>query len=77
MSKFRGTTIFEGISIGKPYLKKRKEIVVKEFIISENEIDKELERVEEALKETRIEITELIESLKDRVNKSDLKKYID
>ena len=73
MSKFRGTTIFEGISIGKPYLKKRKEIVVKEFIISENEIDKELERVEEALKETRIEITELIESLKDRVNKSDLK----
>ena len=73
MGKFSGSTIFEGIVIAKPYIKKRKEILVKEFTLEENQIDSELERVQEALKVTRLEIKQLIESLKDRVNKNELK----
>lgn len=73
MGKFSGSTIFEGIVIAKPYIKKRKEILIKEFTLEENQIDSELERVQEALKGTRLEIKQLIESLKDRVNKNELK----
>lgn len=73
MGKFRGNTIFEGIVIGKPYIKKRKEIFINELTIEEKSIDTELERVQEALKQTRSDIKELIESLKDRVNKNELK----
>lgn len=73
MRKFSGSTIFEGIVIAKPYIKKRKEIIVREYLLEEENIEKELERVQDALKETRFEIKQLVESLKDRVNKSDLK----
>ena len=73
MGKFSGSTIFEGIVIAKPYIKKRREIIVKEYFLKDEDIEKELERVQDALKETRFEIKQLIDSLKDRVNKSDLK----
>lgn len=73
MGKFRGNTIFEGIVIAKPYIKKRKEIFINELSIEEDAIESELERVQEALKQTRTDIKELIESLKDRVNKNELK----
>lgn len=73
MGKFSGSTIFEGIVIAKPYIKKRKEILIKEYILDENVLEDELERVQVALKETRLEIKQLIESLKDRVNKNELK----
>lgn len=73
MGKFRGNTIFEGIVIAKPYIKKRKEIFINELSIEEEAVEKELERVQEALKQTRTDIKELIESLKDRVNKNELK----
>ncbi len=73
MGKFRGNTIFEGIVIAKPYIKKRKEIFINELSIEEEAIESELERVQEALKQTRTDIKELIESLKDRVNKNELK----
>ncbi len=73
MGKFRGNTIFEGIVIAKPYIKKRKEIFINELSIEEESVESELERVQEALKQTRTDIKELIESLKDRVNKNELK----
>lgn len=73
MGKFRGNTIFEGIVIAKPYIKKRKEIFINELSIEEEAVESELERVQEALKQTRTDIKELIESLKDRVNKNELK----
>ena len=73
MGKFTGNTIFEGIVIAKPYIKKRKEILIKEFTVDESQVDSELERVQIALKVTRLEIKQLIESLKDRVNKNELK----
>lgn len=73
MGKFKGNTIFEGIAIAKPYIKKRREINIHELIIEETQIDTELERVQVALKETRFEIKQLIDSLKDRVNKNELK----
>lgn len=73
MGRFSGNTIFEGIVIGKPYIKKRKEILIKEYSVDEEGIEKELERVQDALKETRIEIKQLMDSLKDRVNNNELK----
>ena len=73
MGKFSGNTIFEGIVIAKPYIKKRKEIFINELSIEEEAIESELERVQEALKQTRTDIKELIESWKDRVNKNELK----
>ena len=45
MGKFSGSTIFEGIVIAKPYIKKRREIIVKEYFLKDEDIEKELERV--------------------------------
>lgn len=73
MEKIRGNVIFEGIVIAKPYVRKKKVFVVQERLINESQIETEVGKVEEAIKETRFEIKHLIDSLKDRVNKEELK----
>jgi phosphotransferase system enzyme I (PtsI) len=73
MEKIQGNIIFEGIVIAKPYVRKKRVFVVQERLIDESQIEIEVSKVEEAIKETRFEIKHLIDSLKDRVNKEELK----
>jgi phosphotransferase system enzyme I (PtsI) len=73
MEKIQGNVIFEGIVIAKPYVRKKRVFVVQERLIDESQIEIEVSKVEEAIKETRFEIKHLIDSLKDRVNKEELK----
>lgn len=73
MEKIQGNVIFEGIVIAKPYIRKKKVLVVQERNITNDQIDAEVLKVEEAVKETRFEIKHLVDSLKDRVNKEELK----
>lgn len=73
MEKIRGNVIFEGIVVAKPYVRKKRVFVVQERLIDESQIEIEVSKVEEAIKETRFEIKHLIDSLKDRVNKEELK----
>ncbi len=73
MEKIQGNVIFEGVVIAKPYIKKKKTLIIEEKKINEESIKSEIAKVEEAIKETRFEIKHLIESLKDRVNKDELK----
>jgi phosphotransferase system enzyme I (PtsI) len=73
MEKLKGTSVFEGIIIGKPYIKKRKKLEIRETEIPESNIPKEISRLEEALKGTKREIKHLMDSLAGRVNKNELK----
>lgn len=73
MENIKGNVIFEGIVIAKPYIKRKKSLVIEEKIIEVDMIDSEVMRVEEAVKNTKFEIDHLIDSLKDRVNKEELK----
>ncbi|TDT69824.1 phosphotransferase system enzyme I (PtsI) [Hypnocyclicus thermotrophus] len=73
MKKIKATSIFEGIVIGKPYLRKQKEIKIDARSLKENEIEEEIIRVEKAIDDTRYEIRHLMDSLKDRINKNELK----
>lgn len=73
MEKIKGNVIFEGIVIGKPYIKKKRELKIEEKTIDLDLINMEVARVEEAVKNTKFEIDHLIDSLQDRVNKEELK----
>lgn len=73
MEKLKGTSVFEGIIIGKPYIKKRKKLEIRETKIPDSEIPKEISRLEEALKDTKVEIRHLMDSLAGRVNRNELK----
>lgn len=73
MEKIQGNVIFEGVVIAKPYIKKKKNLFIEERVIDENQIEQEVKRVEDAIGETKYEIKHLIDSLKDRVNKNELK----
>ncbi|MBZ4683862.1 MAG: phosphoenolpyruvate-protein phosphotransferase system enzyme [Fusobacteriaceae bacterium] len=73
MKKIKANSIFEGIVIGKPYLRKQKEIKIEARSLRETEIEAEINRVEKAIDDTKYEIRHLIDSLKDRVNKNELK----
>lgn len=73
MEKLHGNVIFEGIVIAKPYYKKWEELIIEEKKITESQLQVEISKVEEAIKTTKYEIKHLMESLKNRVNKSEIK----
>ncbi len=73
MERLEGKSIFEGIVIGQPYLRKKKKVDVTEYKIDEDKVDEEINRFKFALKETKQEIKFLIDSLKGRINSDELK----
>jgi phosphotransferase system enzyme I (PtsI) len=73
MERIDGKSIFEGIVIGQPYLRKKKKVDITEYKIDEDRVDEEINRFKVALKETKQEIKFLIDSLKGRINNEELK----
>lgn len=73
MEKYKGVSIYEGIVIAKPFLKKKKNTQVKIYKIIPEMVKSELERLNHAIKETKQEIKSLIESLAGKVNQNELK----
>jgi phosphotransferase system enzyme I (PtsI) len=73
MERLEGKSIFEGIVIGEPYFRKKKQLDILEYKIDEDRLDEEINRFKKALKETKQEIKFLIESLKGRINGEELK----
>ncbi len=73
MERVEGKTIFEGIVIGEPYLRKKKKVDITEYKIDDDKVDEEVNRFKDALKETKQEIKFLIDSLKGRINNEELK----
>ncbi|CRX38539.1 phosphoenolpyruvate--protein phosphotransferase [Estrella lausannensis] len=62
-----GTSISPGIAIGKPYFFCWKDDKVPEFVVSEEDIEQEIERYHEALRLCRDEIRVLQKKLKDEL----------
>jgi len=73
MKKLIGKSIFEGIVIGKPFVRRKYIENIQKLNISEDEIPNELKRFETALKEAKAELKELKVSLKGKVKNEDLK----
>jgi phosphotransferase system enzyme I (PtsI) len=73
MDRLVGISVFEGIAIGEPYLRKRKKLNIKVYRIGSGDVEDELERLEKAVKHTKCEIKQLMDSLVGRVNQSELK----
>ncbi len=73
MERIKGKSIFEGIVIGEPYLRKKKVLNIKEYKINEADVEKEINRFIVALEETKSEIRFLKNSLKGKINDDELK----
>jgi len=73
MERIKGKSIFEGIVIGQPYLRRKKILNIKEYKIDKNDVEKEINRFIVALEETKSEIRFLKNSLKGKINDDELK----
>lgn len=73
MKKLHGISIFEGIRIGKPYVKKQEKREVEIRRLAFEMVDEEIRRFEIALEDTRKEIAYLLDSLSGKVQKKDIK----
>lgn len=73
MERIKGKSIFEGIVVGEPYLRKKKILNIKEYKIDEADVEKEINRFIVALEDTKSEIKFLKNSLKGKINDDDLK----
>jgi len=73
MERIKGKSIFEGIVIGQPYLRRKKVLNIEEYKIDENDVEKEMNRFIVALEETKSEIRFLKNSLKGKINDDELK----
>ena len=72
MEIVEGKRIFNGIVIGKPYIDNKKNIEIKCYDISEDEIEDEIDRLKTAVEAAKLEIKHLKESLKGRIKKEEL-----
>ncbi|MEI6858008.1 phosphoenolpyruvate--protein phosphotransferase [Psychrilyobacter sp.] len=73
MEKIMGKAIFEGIVIGEPYLRRKKQTALEEYKIEPHMLEDEMKRFEVALKDAKQELKFLKSSLKGKVKSNDLK----
>ena len=73
MEKIMGKAIFEGIVIGEPYLRSKKQMGIEEYAIEPHMLEDEMNRFEMAIKNAKQELKFLKSSLKGKVNSNDLK----
>lgn len=73
MERIKGKSIFEGIVIGEPYLRKKKVLNIEEYKIDEADVEKEINRFITALEETKSEIRFLKNSLKGKISEDEIK----
>lgn len=72
MEKIYGKSIYEGIIIAEPYLKGKNHLEIESFSVSEEKLDKEIERYEQAIKRAKNKLSHLIHDLKGKVAEKDL-----
>lgn len=73
MERLKGTSVYEGIVIGKAYLTKKKKEAVKVYKLSSDMVDDEIKRFYEALSDTKQELKSLTDSLAGKVDQNDIK----
>jgi len=73
MEKIMGKAIFEGIVIGEPYLRRKKQAILEEYKIEPHMLEDEIKRFEVAIKDAKQELKFLKSSLKGKVKSNDLK----
>lgn len=73
MERLKGTSVYEGIVIGKAYLAKKKKEAVKVYKLSSDMVDDEIKRFYEALADTKQELKSLTDSLAGKVDQNDIK----
>jgi phosphoenolpyruvate-protein phosphotransferase (PTS system enzyme I) len=73
MEKIMGKAIFEGIVIGEPYLRGKKQSALEEYKIEPHMLEDEIKRFEVAIKDAKQELKFLKSSLKGKVKSNDLK----
>lgn len=72
MEKIYGKGIYEGVVIGKPFLKYEKKIEVESYTLKEEDIEKEILRYKEGIKFAQGKLSKLISDLENKVEKKDL-----
>lgn len=72
MEKIYGKGIYEGVVIGKPFLKYEKKIEIEPYSLKEEDIDKEILRYKEGIKFAQGKLSKLINELRTKVDKKDL-----
>lgn len=72
MEKIYGRGIYSGIIIGKPYFKGQKRLEIKSFSISDEDIEKEILRYNNAVRKAKIKLANFIEDLKGKVSDKEL-----
>ena len=73
MEKIMGKAIFEGIVIGEPYLRSKKQLGIEEYKIEPHMLEDEMNRFEIAIKDAKQDLKFLKSSLKGKVKNNDLK----
>lgn len=73
MEKIMGKAIFEGIVIGEPYLRSKKQLGIEEYKIEPHMLEDEMNRFEVAIRDAKQELKFLKSSLKGKVKSNDLK----
>lgn len=72
MERIYGKSIYEGIVIAEPYLKGKNNLEIESFSVSEGNIEKEVERYENAVLKAKNKLSHLIHDLKGKVAEKDL-----
>lgn len=73
MNKLKGISIFEGIIIGKGYIKRKTKKKIEVYRLVPEMVDKEIKRFKDAVSEAKHQISTLKESLVGKVNQNDIK----
>lgn len=72
MERIFGKSIYEGIVIAQPYLKGKHNLEIESFSVSEDDVEKEIEKYENAIKKAKDKLAALIHDLKGKVTDKDL-----
>jgi phosphotransferase system enzyme I (PtsI) len=72
MEKIMGKAVFEGIVIGEPYLRSKKQLGIEEYKIEPHMLEDEMNRFEVAIRDAKQELKFLKSSLKGKIKSNDL-----
>lgn len=72
MEKIYGKGIYEGVVIGRPFLKYERKIEIESYLLKSDEVEKEILRYEEGIKFAQGKLLNLINELKNKVEGKDL-----
>lgn len=72
MESVTGKSIYQGIVIAKPYIDHKKTVDVENYKIPSDKIEDEIVRLNNAIEASKLEIKQLKEKLKNKINKEDL-----